>query len=646
MTYQSILGTPLSLGKKVIKNRIVMPAMGTGLASIQGEVTPALLRYYEERARGGAGAIVVEIACVDSPEGKASMTQLCIDRSELIPGLAELAETIKAYDCLAMVQLHHAGRQTAPAVTGLQPVAPSPKACRFMRAEPRQLSQEEIDSIRHRFIKAAVIAERAGFDGVELHAAHGYLLSQFLSPYTNLRTDEYGGSLENRFRLLKEIMEGIKKRTPNLVLGVRFNLSDFINGGITLEEGLQIAQLIEKNGADLLNASSGIYESGQTSVETGSFQEGWRMDMIRQAKQRVSIPVMGGGVIRQPEMAARFIEEGHMDLVWIGRGMLADADWANKALRGCAEKIRPCITCNTCFATINKGHHIRCAVNPKTGREERLLRPVESYQKTVLVAGGGPAGMEAALTFAQLGSRVVLAEARGHLGGQMVAAQKPPSKSAIAKFQQYLIDEVQAAASIQLRLNTEVNSQLLEEIKPDVLVIASGSKPLIPDCPGIKSYYSAAEILENDPGWENQRIVIIGGGSTGCEAADFLGENNEVTIVEQGKVMALDIENMSRLELLARLKQKQIKMHLLTILQSADDKEVTLHNLDKNETISCAYDHVVFAVGSYPVIPNLDTACLPDQVFVIGDAKQARGFSQALYEAQMLPYRLRRPNNL
>lgn len=159
-----------------------MPAMGTGLASAQGEVTPALLRYYEERARGGAGAIVVEIACVDSPEGKGSLTQLCIDRQELLPGLAELAETIKAYDCLAMIQLHHAGRQTSPLVTGRQPVAPSPKACRFMRAEPRQLSREEIAAIRNRFIQAAVIAEQAGFDGVELHAAHGYLLNQFLSP--------------------------------------------------------------------------------------------------------------------------------------------------------------------------------------------------------------------------------------------------------------------------------------------------------------------------------------------------------------------------------------------------------------------------------------------------------------------------------
>lgn len=640
MNYASVLASPFKLGNKTLKNRIIMPAMGTGLASINGEVTPALLRYYEERARGGAGAIVVEISCVDSPQGRASLTQLGIDRPALIPGLAELAETIKSYDCLAMVQLHHAGRQTASLITGgLQPVAPSPKACRFMRAEPRQLSKEEITQLRIKFIKAAVTAARAGFDGVELHAAHGYLLSQFLSPYTNLRDDEYGGSLENRFRLLKEIMEGIKSQVPGLILAVRFNLSDFVKGGIELEEGLDIARLIEENGADLLDASCGIYESGQTSIETASFAEGWRMSMIAQAKQAVNIPVVGGGVIRTPEMAAQMIREGYIDLVWIGRGMLADPDWANKSLQDSSYRIRPCITCNTCFETINKGQHIRCAINPNTGREERMLRQVSHPEVTVLIAGGGPAGMQAALSFSQADSRVILVEAREQLGGQMLVAQKPPGKSPVGRLQQYLINEVKSSA-IELRLSTKLTTELIEEIKPDVLVIATGSQPIIPGIENINNLYAAAEVLEHDCDWQDQQIVIIGGGSTGCEVADYLSGKNEITLVEKGQQIAADMENMSRLELLFRLKEKGVISKKMTVLESVGSHQITLRQLDSGDTTVVPYDRLIWAIGNQSNLPELNSLKLPPQVFIVGDAKLPRGFAEAFYEAQMLVYRV------
>lgn len=361
--------------------------------------------------------------------------------------------------------------------------------------------------------------------------------------------------------------------------------------------------------------------------------------MIKQVKPRVSIPVLGGGVIRQPEMAAQLIADGDIDLVWIGRGMLADPDWANQAITGHSEKIRPCITCNTCFETINKGRHIRCAVNPKTGREERLLRPLAALDNKVLVAGGGPAGLQAALSFAKLGSHVVLAEAREQLGGQMLIAQKPHGKSPIARLQKYLIDEVKDS-SVEVRLNTTLSSELLTEVQPDVLVVATGSEPIIPDCPGIKSFHSAAEVLASEVKWQKQRVIIVGGGSTGCEVADFLSEDNQVTVVEKGKVIAADMENMSRLETLARLKHREVKLCKMTILESGDNETATLRHLDTNETSLSSYDQVVWAVGNRALVPDLDQESLPEQVFVIGDAKQVRGFSQALYEAQMLPYRL------
>lgn len=615
-----------------------MPAMGTGLASSSGEATPALLRYYEERAQGGAGAIVVEIACVDSPQGKASLTQLCIDRPEMLPGLAELADLIRSYQSLAFIQLHHAGRQTAPFVIGGgQPVAPSAKACRFMRVEPRPLEREEIAHIRNKYIAAAVMAGKAGFDGVELHAAHGYLLSQFLSPYTNLRQDEYGGSLENRFRLLREIMDGIKVQAPQLVLAVRFNLADFVEGGIDWEEGLHLAGLIESAGADLLNASCGIYESGQTSIETGSFSEGWRMDMIAQAKKAVNIPVLGGGVVRKPEMAARFIEEGFIDLVWIGRGMLADPAWARKALQGKAAEIRPCITCNTCFDTISRGHHIRCAVNPHTGREERMSRPAFHEGRSVLIAGGGPGGLQAALAYSQAGAKVILLEARDRLGGQMNAAQIPPGKAPIGRLQEYLLQEIQAAP-VEVRLGSSLTNQHLAEIRPDVLVLATGSVPATPSIKGLASAYTAVDVLERKVSWENQHIMIIGGGSTGCEAADYLSIHNRVTLVEKESTLAEGMENMARLELLFRLKKQGVEFRKSTQLESVQGQEAVLSNIITGEATTIEFDYLLLAVGNRSQLPPLDAKLLPQEVYVIGDAREPRGFAQAFLEARMLVY--------
>lgn len=642
LNYADILAQPLQLGSRTISNRIVMPAMGTGLAGVNGEVTPQLLRYYEDRARGGPGAIVVEITCVDSPLGKASLTQLCIDRSGLLPGLADLADTIKSYGSLAFVQLHHAGRQTSPFVMGTQPVAPSPKACRFMRAEPRQLNIEEIEGIRNKFIKAAVLASRAGFDGVELHAAHGYLLSQFLSPYTNLRNDQYGGNLENRFRLLGEIITGIKHKAPQLLLLVRFNMMDFVDGGIAFDEGLQIARLIADCGADCLDASCGIYESGQTTIETGSFQEGWRMDMISQVKQNVNIPVLGGGVIRTPQLAAQMIEQGAADLIWVGRGMLADPDWARKALQGKSDQIRPCITCNTCFETINKGHHIRCAVNPHVGREERMARSVSLNDYTVMVAGGGPAGLQAALSFVQAGSKVVLAEAADQLGGQMKAAQVPPGKSRIGRLQQYLVDQVQAS-SADIRLSTKLCGELIREVDPDVLVIAAGSVPGLPDIPGIKglaNVYTAAHVLEQSCSWQEANVIIIGGGSTGCEVADYLSARNKVTIIEKEKQLAADMENMSRLEILYRLKKSGVVMKKSYLVEEVSRDKISIRQLENGDTEDLPYDYLVLAAGNRPVSIELDKEELPDLVYVIGDAKWPRGFAEAIYEGEMCVHRL------
>lgn len=642
MNQYKYLSSPLTIKGVEFRNRIIMPAMGTGMASINGEVTSQLIEYYAQRAKGGVGGIVVEIACVDAPVGKASLTQLRIDKPEYIAGLKELSENIQAYGARALIQLHHAGRQTSPGVTGHKPVAPSPIACRLMRAEPEELDIEGIKKIRRDFVKAAIFASKAGFDGVELHAAHGYLLSEFLSPYSNKRTDEYGGSTENRARLVTEIISDIKSIMPHMLLAVRFNVADFVKDGLEAEEGIEIAKLLEAAGADLLDASSGIYESGQTSIETTSFTPGWRFDMVSKVKAAVSIPVMGGGFIREPKLADKLIAEGKADLVWVGRGVLADPYWAAKAVAGRAEAIRPCITCNTCFNQINNGLHIRCAVNPLTGREYLLNKKIKLPNYKILVAGGGPAGMQAALSLSAAGADVVLIEAQNELGGQLNIADKPPLKQNITKIKDYLINELKRS-NVEVRLGQFYNEQLLTEIKPDIVVSAIGARAIIPAIEGLETAetITVEEILKGTTIIENEKVLVIGGGTTGCEAAEFLLNNNEVTIVEKQPGLAIGLENMTRLELLARLKQGGIERKLNHQIDGVNNKEVSLKNLADNSNETREFDKIVLAVGYYKN-DSINTSPVESvkKNYVIGDNRNPQDIMHALYEGMMVAYDL------
>ncbi len=637
------LTSPITINGVEFRNRIIMPAMGTGMSSVTGEVTPQLIKYYAKRASGGAGGIIVEIACVDAPVGKASLTQLRIDKPEYIAGLKELSENIQAYGCKALIQLHHAGRQTSPGITGQAPLAPSAIACRLMRAEPQVLDKAGIQKIRQSFVKSAIFAEKAGFDGVEIHAAHGYLLSQFLSPYSNKRTDEYGASTENRARLVTEIIRDIKSILPHLLLAVRFNVADFVKDGLEVAEGLKIAKLLEEAGADLLDVSGGIYESGQTSIETASFKPGWRFDMVEQVKEQVDLPIMGGGVIREPQLAERLIAEGKTDLVWVGRGMLADPYWAAKALSGQADDIRPCITCNTCFHQINNGMHIRCAVNPFTGREFLIDKNIGLPEHKVLVVGGGPAGMKAALTLEKAGAQVILIEARQELGGQLNIADKPPQKGNITKIKDFLIDQLNKS-DVEVRQGQFCNEKLIEEIAPDIIVWARGAREIIPDIKGLETanVVSIQEILKGTIKIENENVLVIGGGSTGCEVAEFLQQNhNQVTIAEQEKALAVDLENMTRLELLQRLKIGGVKQLLGAEIVEINGKQVIFNKFAENVCENMDFDKIICATGYYRN-DILDTSQFDfvKKEYVIGDNRKPKNIMQALYDGVMVAYDL------
>lgn len=634
------LFTPGQIGSLMIKNRLIMPSMFTNLASVEGEVTKQMIDYYAARAKGGVGLIVVEVASIDYPTSKQGHNELRVDDPRFMAGLNDLVEAIHAHQARAFVQLFHAGRQTSPIIThGQQPVAPSPIACRVIGATPRELSIEEIKQLEQKFITGAIHAKAAGFDGIELHAAHGYLLSGFLSPFSNKRQDLYGGSLENRLRFLLEIIEGIRQAVEEMPLSVRFNASDFLTGGIELTEGIEIAKRLEQAGVNALSISSGMYESGLTSIESISYPEGWRVYLAEAVKKAVNIPVITGGVIRSPEYAETVLREEKADFVFIGRGLLADPDWPNKARAGRVKDIRPCVSCNTCINRDFMGLRIRCAVNPYTGREAQFKPRKTENPKFICIVGAGPAGIQAAIALAQKGHRVELIEKSDRLGGLVNVAQLPTHKQRLGLLKDYLVREV-AKLPIQVKLNTNFDLAYVQARQPDVVILATGSIPLTPAIKGWQEIdvFAIEDVLKSPDQLQNKQIVVVGGGRNGCEVAEVLASRgNTVTIVEMKDALAEDMEKKNRRDLLNRLKEHQVNWLVNHRVQAIESGQVKTIDLKSQTEVILQADAVVPAAGYTPENALYEQlfALVPD-VRIIGDASRVRGIEAAIFEGEML----------
>lgn len=637
------LFSPGSIGGLNLKNRIIMSPMAVNYTGLDGAVTDAMVDYYEARARGGVGAIIVEAAIADSSTGSEGFGKLKIDSPKYLLGLSRLAETIKSYNCGAFIQLYHPGRQITRLFTeGVQPVAPSPIPCKVTREVPRELQTHEIAIIVQKFVMAANYAKMAGFDGVELHAAHGYLLNEFLSAQTNRRVDQYGGSLENRMRILLEIVRGIKESAPGLCLSVRLNIDDFTEQGLKLPESLVITKSLEQAGVDIINCSCGIYESGLTSIEPSSYEEGWRVYLAEKVKKNVDIPVIAGGMVRSPAMAESIIAEGKADFVFLGRSLLADSDWPEKARRGKQEEIRPCITCNTCISNNLKGLPVCCAVNPHTGREgkfEFMINPSQPAGKAVVV-GGGPGGMQAAAALNRQGFAVTLFEKDERLGGLLKLAGVPPYKHRIFLLKDYMIRQIYRS-NIDVQLKHEFKPADVAELNPDIVVIATGSEPYWPDIPGCSPDICTGitEVLTDAVDIRKQQVVVVGGGSNGCETADYLQSwGNRVTIIEQGPYLAADMEKKNRRALMNRLNDGgAAKRTGSKVIKITDSGIVIQGNDGMIETIRA--EKVVMAAGFVPVNQlhkqMLDKA---GRVFLIGDALKVRGIKDAILEGENVGY--------
>ena len=636
MSYSKLF-EPGYIGNLEIKNRIVMPAMGCSLAESTGEAGARMIKYYADRARGGAGLIITEITRVDDETGVGTPNQLSVTNTHMIAQLSHLVEAVHAYDTKLFVQLHHPGNQTpSRLIGGKQPVSASDVTCNVIGEQPRPLTTEEVEGMVRKFVTGAVIAQKAGVDGVEIHAAHGYLVSQFLSPHTNKRTDKYGGSFEGRMRFVTEIIMGIKAYCgPKFPISVRMNGSDYLPDGITEEDGIAQAKYLEALGISCINVSCGTYDSGATIIEPNYFKEGWKIQLATNIRKAVKIPVIAVCNVKHPSFAEKMLEDGAVDFVGIARGQLADPDWGKKARAGKDVLIRKCIGCMECFRILNDGLPLGCTLNPVLGREfeygdEKLVR--NGAGRTAAVIGGGPAGMEAALTLAKRGFKTILFEASDKLGGTVNLAAIPPNKDMLFKF----VDTMEAQlkeAGVEIRLGVTADVETVQMTGAEVVFMAAGGKPVLPAIPGIEKAVTAEDVLCGAVPAKGQNIVIIGGGVTGLETAEYLAPDNKVTVVEMmdkvggnlypSIVMHLAQEIMKHGGAIAKGKK----------LIGIEDGSATVADVKTNEETPIPADLVILAMGVRANRPDLEALrqVYGDNLILVGDSSKPGQIYDALH---------------
>lgn len=556
---------PGRIGQMETRNRIVMPPMVTNMGTRDGFITQRIEDHYEARARGGVGLIIVECACVDYPVGKNYVHQIAIDDDKFLAGLSELAQVIKKHGAKAAIQLHHAGAAGHPYITGHQTVAPS-AVTRPGCEPPRELTISEIENLVTCFARAAVRAKKAGFDGVEIHAAHGYLLAEFLSSCWNKRQDIYGGELRNRARLLLQVLKGIREQVGgDYSVWCRVNGREYgMENGITIGETQELAPMLQDAGADAVHVSGvGLITSVYAYIQRAPMCDlpGLLLPLAEAVKKVVSIPVIAVGRIT-PEIGERVVREGKADFIAMGRGLLADPEVPNKLASGRLDDIRPCIACNVCLDKYMPSETgVQCVVNSAVGKGGKYSISKAEKIKKVLIAGGGPAGLETARVAALRGHEVVLYEGEPRLGGQALLAAMPPYKEKIQEFTNYLVGQVMKLG-VKIELGKKVDQALVKDTKPDVVVVATGARPFIPAIPGVnRDNVATAQDVLTEKVRVGDRVVFIGGGQIGAEVAEFLAEKGKkVTLTTLEEEIAFDLAISVRVRLVRRLEDKDVTM--------------------------------------------------------------------------------------
>ena len=656
---------PISLGPVELKNRVVMTAMHLNYTP-NGLVSDQFIDFYVERARGGTGLIVVGGAEINDQSSGIDL-MLSIKDDSFLPGLKKFTDAIHETETKVAVQLYMAGAYSFCTLKGLPALAPSEFISYFTRQKTKAMTIDDIRKVQDDFVQAARRAEKAGFDAVEILGSAGYLICQFLSPKTNKREDQYGGSLENRMRFGLETIAAVRNAVgKNTALLVRVAGNDFVPGSHTNIESKIFAAEAEKEGADCINVTGGWHESRVPQITMDLPQAGF-VYLARGIRESVTVPVVGCNRINDPIIAEEVIKEGVADLVGVARGLIADPEFVKKTREGRVSEIRRCIACNQrCFDHVFMLQPVGCMVNPRAGKEKSTIYGPAVERKKLLVAGAGPAGCEFASIAAERGHQVILCERESTIGGQVLWAAEPTGKHDF----HYLFDYYQAALSkfgVDVRLDTEVTPEFVSREKPDLVVVATGAVPFKPPIEAVEApnVYQAWDVLKGKA-QTGKDVVVVGGGSVGLETAIWLAEKGtlspeqlyfltlhqaettetlrelmlngvkDVTVIEMARKMGQDVGASTRWVIMKELDMRHIKLITQAKMKEIGENFVVHTDADGND-VTIKSDSVVLAMGSRPknsLGKSLEEAGF--NVRIIGDANRCGKIGNALDDGFVL----------
>ncbi|MGD9044460.1 MAG: FAD-dependent oxidoreductase [Desulfobacterales bacterium] len=635
------LFSPFSIKDIQLKNRIVMPGLASFLIGNGGSITESTVEHYRRRAAGGPAMVIME-ACAVSPEGLVSENQARIYDDRLIDGLSKVAAVMKSEGSVPAIQIHHGGRQTSIKIIKRKPLAPSPIPCPTIRGDVEPLTIDGIHELVQKFADAAERAKQAGFELIEIHGAHGYLLNQFLSKVSNIREDEYGGDTVGRTRFAIEIVEEIRRRVgPQFPLSFKISAQEFLPDGLTVTESIEILKLLITAGIDVVQVSAGNDVTAEWICQPMFMKKACLADSAALIKKALNIPVMAVGRINDPIVANEVLSKEQADLVCIGRGLLADPEMPQKAREGRLDEIRTCIACNTCMEAIFRKGRIECLVNPMLGREKEMAFVPTRKPRKIMVVGGGPGGLNLAWVAAKRGHEVHVFEKRNSLGGQLLSGSIPMHKkelNSLIKFQEKQIEKF----GVRCHLNHAVKINDIQALDPDVVVLATGSLPAIPPVEGNNSKITLtyADVLNGIPPTFKE-AVVIGGGATGLEIALYLaGYGCQVSIVEMLARVGGDLEAMTKRILLRKLNEHNVKIMTETKLIKVESAGAAVICNDGTELVVEA-ERVIFATGTRPYNHLYEKVkSLGYETHQIGDCLKTRNAKAAIYESAVLGRRL------